>query len=687
MGSKAGFLGLVSRCALAAGVAPAFAAAPDLVSETDFYSDQPIVLSASRLVQPLQDAPAAVTVIDRAMIRASGFRDIPDLLRLVPGFTVAYTRDNTWAIGYHGLADAYSRRLQVLVDGRSIYSAHIGEVYWADLPLSIDDIDRIEVVRGPNAASFGANAFLAVINIITRDSAQSHGSFASLQAGTRDTRGLTVRHGGGDDALQYRLTASAQQRDRFDRTVTWKAERDNGEYFEATDTYLVNGRMDWQLAPHSTLMAQFGVSQGDWEAGRRLDDPLQKSALEPTEQDSRAQYLQFAYTHVQSASREWRVQAYHSRNRLDAEKLSYDGDVILREDLYRLQTRSNVELQVNDQLSDALRAVWGAEVRHESVIAPNEFDSGETFSGVLWRTFGNLEWRATEQLLLQGGAMLEHHYFTGFDVSPRVALNYTLQPGHALRVSVSQAYRSPTFYDQYRNVVERDIDGNFVDREEIPAAEILEPERILSREIGYIGQITPLALGVNARAYYDTLFGYIGSQRVTTAACDEPVPYRCFQYINGSSIDLRGWETEFTWRPVKGLEFAAHYAHTRISYREIVYGGGRIIDRDLPDSAPHRVAGLLARYAWGAGWLASAGVYRVDRMMWLSDGDWTEDYNRVDVRLARTWKWDGREVEAAVVGQNLGDDYEEFRDTNRFSQRAYASLSFRVVTSRAVYNS
>lgn len=652
-------------------------AAPAFVTEADYFDDLPIVLSASRLAQPLKDAPAAVTVIDQDMIRASGFRDIPDLLRLVPGFSVAYTRDNTWAVGYHGLADAYSRRLQVLVDGRSIYSAHVGEVYWADLPLSIDDIERIEVVRGPNAATYGANAFLAVINIITRDSAQSQGSFVSLQAGSSDMRGLTVRHGGGSEALQYRLTASAQQRDRFDRDVTWKAARDNGEYFEATDTYLVNGRMDWQPASNSTVMAQFGVSQGDWEAGRRLDDPLEKRSLEPTEQDSRAQYLQLAYTRVLSASREWRIQAYHSRNRLDAEKLTYDGDLILREDLYRLQSRSNVELQVNDQLSDTLRAVWGAEVRRESVTAPNEFDSGETLSGVLWRVFGNAEWHATEQLLLQGGAMLEHHYFTGFDVSPRVALNYTLQPGHTVRVSVSQAYRSPTFYDQYRNVVERDIDGNFVDREEIPAAGILEPERILSREIGYIGEIRPLALGVNARAYYDTLFGYIGSQRVTTAACDEPAPYKCFQYINGSSIDLRGWETELTWRPVKGLEFAAHYAHTRISYREIVYGvDGRIVDRDLPDSAPRRVAGLLARYGWGTGWLASAGVYRTDRMMWLSDGDWTEDYNRVDVRLARRWKWQGREVEAAVVGQNLGDDYQEFRDANNFSGRVYGSLSF-----------
>ena len=195
------------------------------VTESDFLDDLPVVLSASRLSQPISEAPAAVTVIDQDMIRASGFRDIPELLRLVPGFSVAYTGDNTWTAGYHGLADAYSRRFQVLVDGRSIYSPHYGTVYWTDLPLSIDDIERIEVVRGPNAAIHGANAFVAVINIITKTAAQVPGEFVSLQAGEQDMRGLTVRHGGGDAAVRYRLTASAQQRDRFERDVTNKSAR------------------------------------------------------------------------------------------------------------------------------------------------------------------------------------------------------------------------------------------------------------------------------------------------------------------------------------------------------------------------------------------------------------------------------------------------------------------------------
>lgn len=420
------------------------------ISEADFLDELPVVLSASRLSQPVSEAPAAVTVIDRAMIRASGFRDIPELLRLVPGFAVAYTGDNTWTAGYHGLADAYSRRFQVLVDGRSIYSPHYGTVYWTDLPLSIDDIERIEVVRGPNAAIHGANAFVAVINIITQAAAQVPGRFVSVQVGEQGQQGLTLRQGGGSGNIRYRVTASAQGRDRFEHDIRDKtvASKDNGEYFEASDTYFLNGRMDWQLSADSDVMAQIGMSRGDWKGGSRTDNA--RSVLEPIDQDSSALYLQLAFHKVESAQREWRLQFYHTQNRFDADTVAnLGGNVVVDQSLS--QTRSNIELQVNEQWLPNLRAVWGGELRQETVKSPQNYNTKSTQHGELARVFGNLEWRAGEHILLQGGAMLEHHYFTGMDVSPRLAANFTLAPGHVVRLGVSRAYRSPTFFEESGN--------------------------------------------------------------------------------------------------------------------------------------------------------------------------------------------------------------------------------------------
>ncbi len=665
--------------ALLAGGAPACAdSAGSAVTESDFLDELPVVLSASRLSQPVSDAPVAVTVIDREMIRASGFRDIPDLLRLVPGFSVAYTRDNTWAAGYHGLGDAYSRRFQVLVDGRSIYSPHYGAVNWTDLPPAIDDIERIEVVRGPNAAIHGANAFAAVINIITKTAAQVPGDFVSMQAGESAMRGMVARHGGGDGAVRYRLTASAQQRDRFERDIGGKppVSGDNGQYFEATQTFFVNGRVDWQLAPDSDLMAQLGASRGNWDAGRSTDSA--SSALEPKEQDSRALYLHLAWHKVESNKREWRVQVYHSQNRFDANALADAGAGIgtVTVDQYLSQTRSNIELQVNDQWLPNLRAVWGAEARRETVQSPQNYHSTKSFSGELMRAFGNLEWRTEPWLLLQGGAMLEHHYFTGTDVSPRVAANFTLAPGHVVRLGVSRAFRSPTFFEELGNQVILLQSGAVLDTATVPS-EGLKPERILSREIGYVGQWPAARLDVDVRLFDDHTNDFIGQMKGDFATPDfliGGIPFKAneFQFANIGTVDSRGGEIQLRWRPTPALDVSAHFARVFLAADTLREN----FTVDIPLSAPRNSWGLLASYRLGNGWETGLFAQRSDAQKWLSEGDFTQAFTRVDVRLARRWKWQGREVEAAVVGQNLGEDYAEFRDTNLFSRRVYGSLSF-----------
>lgn len=658
-------------CASLAGMIAFSAQAGTEVTESDFFDEMPVVLSVSRLSQPVNEAPAAVTVIDQDMIRASGFRDIPDLLRLVPGFSVAYTRDNTWAVGYHGMADAYSRRFQVLVDGRSLYSPHFGAVHWGDLPLSVDDIERIEVVRGPNAASYGSNAFFAVINILTKDATQTAGEFASLQYGEQGMGGVTLRHGGGQGGLRYRLTASAQNRDRFE-TDTRTGNGTVEALYEKTDTYFVNGRLDYLLSGADELTAQFGLSNGDWHAGRL------RSAFEPRTQDTSAFYAQVKYRHVQSADDEWMLHFYHSRNRFDADAAVVipvpfaPGFDTVSADQYLLQTRTNLEFQANRKLADTLRMVWGAEVRHESVKSPLNYNTSATLDGFLGRVHANLEWRATPAVLVQGGALLEHHYFTGLDLSPRVAINYTLTPGHTLRASVSQAYRAPTFFEQDGNLTYYTSSKVAVDVVTLPAAGSLESEKIVSRELAYLAQITPLNMQLDARIFYDTLTHYLGNERVTPL----PAPFveldprnRAFRVLNGGALQVRGAEAQLQWQPVAGLHLSAQYA------RVVIDASDDIVDDDLPESAPLNNYSLIGRYAFAHGWHFSAGLYRSDDMKWLSDGDFTKGFTRVDARLARRWKWSGHEVEAALIGQNLGQDYSEFRVENHFSQRVYASFS------------
>lgn len=665
-------LGVLARVLLLGAALACPHAARAAITEADFLDDLPVVLSVSRMSQPVNEAPAAVTVIDRDMIRASGFRDIPDLLRLVPGFSVAYTRDNTWAVGYHGMADAFSRRFQVLVDGRSFYSAAYGVVNWTELPLSVDDIERIEVVRGPNAATFGANAFFAVINIITKEAVQVPGTFAALQYGEQGMAGLTLRHGGGEGDLNYRLTFAAQNRDRFETDIVDGAA--TGKLFEESRTDFLNGRADYRLSATDGLSAQFGTSVGDWQAGRLYSPPKQDHFLEPRQQDVDTQYAQIKFRRALGVDDEWSLQFYHSRHNVDApSRLNALGLTIIG-DQDALQTRTNLEFQANIRIAPEMRLAWGAELRRETVQSSLYFDSDDPRQGVLGRVNTNLEWRARPDLLLQGGAMLEHHYYTGFGVSPRLAVNYDLAPEHTLRFNVSQAYRTPTFLEQDGRYIYRSATGLPVNIIGVSPNDLL-PERIRSHEIGYVGRYRPWRLQLDAKLFYDKVDDYIGTTPITLPVGAELVsggnPGSARQALNGGSLELRGGDLQLNWQPTPVFRLSAQYARVFISTSAEL----DLVDKDVKDSAPRNSFSLLTRYDLGQGWTASAGVYHTGRMTWLGDGDPTPAFTRVDARLARRWNWQGHEVEAAVVGQNLGEDYSEFRKENIFSRRVYGSLS------------
>ena len=182
------------------------ATAAEVPDELGYFQEFPVVLSASRLLQPLSEAPNAMTVIDRDMIVASGSRTITDLLKLVPGMYVSYYKGSQPIVSYHGTTDQYARRMQVLIDGRSVYLPPLSAVGWADLPITVDDIERIEVIRGPAAASHGANSTQGVISITTRDATAVNGKQLVYTHGTQGINDASVRFGDNGEAYDYRMT-------------------------------------------------------------------------------------------------------------------------------------------------------------------------------------------------------------------------------------------------------------------------------------------------------------------------------------------------------------------------------------------------------------------------------------------------------------------------------------------------
>src|SRR5579864_4429913 len=154
------------------------------------------VTSVSKHTQKVADAAAAIFVLTQEDIRRSGATSIPEALRLVPGLEVARIDENKWAIGSRGFNGRFDNKLLVLIDGRSVYTPLFSGVYWNVQDVLLDDVDRIEVIRGPGATLWGANAVDGVINIITKPAQLTQGGMVTTEAGNDQLTADTVRYGG-----------------------------------------------------------------------------------------------------------------------------------------------------------------------------------------------------------------------------------------------------------------------------------------------------------------------------------------------------------------------------------------------------------------------------------------------------------------------------------------------------------
>jgi iron complex outermembrane receptor protein len=462
-------------------------AADDIDSEQAYLQDLPVVLSASRLSQPLSEAPNAMTVIDRQMIKASGFRTIAELFRLVPGMYVGYAGANSPIVSLNGVSDQYSRRMQVLVDGRSVYLPPFGGVDWQDLPLLIDDIERIEVVRGPAAASHGTNSFYGVINIISRDAASVNARTVSARKGEMGISDISAHLGSAGEAFDYRLSFGYRS-----------DEGDNPQKMnDHSSNRLLNLRTNYRPDDANGVELQLGVNDGVNGQGTagRPEEPFHDVR---TKND----FQQLTWLHIGSGRDENKLTYYRiNRDYTDPRKcidyFTCGGNPTAQnygEDAAKSQ-RQELELQNTTQLGQDNRAVWGAGIRNDYANQPLIFKSPVSLHQS--RIFAHDEWRVTESMLVNAGAMYENDGAGHKNTSPRVSLNYHLLPQHTLRASVSSATRNPMMVEMYMNTAQ----GAYWKSAYKPPAESLKPERILAKEIGYVGQFGTVS--VDGRIYYD----------------------------------------------------------------------------------------------------------------------------------------------------------------------------------------
>ncbi len=666
---------------------PAFAQA---LSEDDFLSDLPVVVSATRLRQSLAATPASMTVIDREMIRDSGAWDVADLFRLVPGMYVAYNVDKEvvpgHVVSYHGMADPYAKRMQILIDGRSVYTPLFGGPIWSNIPLALDDIERVEVVRGPNAASYGANSFLGVINIITRDPADVQGKLVSLSGGTPGVD-ATLRYGGRAGAMDYRTALQLRDDAGYTRDGEGRY-NDEDVHARSDDKRIANlsFRGDYRVNGIDELQLQFGYSGGSRQTG---DYP---NTNPRRDKDVGSMFALARWQRDLGADSQFSLRAYYNRDRLSEDlsqlvspwfPVTIGGNSFLlplgvptpfTQALSHVAERTDVEAQHSFWAGESLRLVWGGSLRLDRVRSTLYLGSEDFKSFNQQSVFANAEWRPLAALVFNFGTMLEHNSFVGTNASPRASVNYHLTPTQTLRATLSRAWRNPVSYEQEGNsrwlfpaVLPPAFTTNAY--QYLYGQNNLRPERIDSRELGYLLEL-PRGGSLDLKYSYDTLSDLI--EMYAFDCCGTAIPGTVRTFGNRSDASIHSFEAQWQQQfdEATRIHFGWSATHIVRDSGSVPASAAYAYDRT---ASRHSQNMLLSRQLSPA-WRASLGVYRVGSLQ-ANSGDSLPAYMRWDVRVARQFKWHEGDGELALVVQDIGDtQYREFYADNVLGRRSFLNL-------------
>ncbi|MGD9128053.1 MAG: TonB-dependent receptor [Planctomycetia bacterium] len=428
------------------------------------------VSTVSRTVSSVGKSPAAVFVITNEMIRRSGAQNIPEALRLAPGVSVARIDGTRWSISIRGFTNYYSRKLLVQIDGRTVYVPTFGGVYWDSQNVVLEDVERIEVIRGPGGTIWGANAVNGVINILTKSAADTQGGYYRGSAGTHHLGQNIVRYGGrlGSNA-HYRIYGMWFE-NGADKAVIPPSE--NGQQVAQTGF-----RMDWKADRNDAM-----TFQGDYYNGySRYENLLpggtpsdvyrsRPFTLRSTQNDHNADgNLLYRWTRTIDDETDWAFQTYYSQNTRDD-----------------LNSNFNMFIGIFD-LDYQYRFPWGD--RHDVICGCGYRNTKMTVNGYPFGLAYNPTHRQDnlfsyfiqDQITLRddllyfvAGSKFEHNDYTGFEFQPSVRLLWTPSKRHCIWGSISRAVQTPTFGD---------VAMNFMG----PTAGMLGPMPVFTQALGNSG--------------------------------------------------------------------------------------------------------------------------------------------------------------------------------------------------------
>lgn len=498
------------------------------------------VTSVSRHAEKLSDTAAAVYVITQEDIRRTGLTSIAEMLRMVTGMQVAHIDSSKWAISARGFTDRFSNKLLVLIDGRSVYTPFFSGVWWDVQDTSIEDIDRIEIIRGPGAALWGANAVNGIINIITKDTLDIGSNVTSVSAELSDSNNEVVTVKGRLGCGAYRFYAKAVNNDGF-------ADAAGNGTPDAWHQLRYGFRTDWEPSDVDTITVQ-----GDTYSGINEQTLSRFTLTEP--------YTEPYLDHGEVSGGNCLVRLSHEITNTSSAQLQMYYDRTYRKDGLHEETRRTIDIDFQHSFAWGAkhRCMWGLGYRmSKDSLVGNDYIwfSLESQKEPLYSWFFQDEISIVpDKLRLTLGTKLEDNYFTGYELQPNARLLWQPDDRHSVWTSVSRAARNPSR-------LERDGSLNqgvgYVTDEGLPVLYVItsnpgmEPEKLTAYELGYRVQSSD-KFTIDAAAFYNVYDNFRSYDAGIPYFISTPLPHVVQPLVIYNNMNARTY----------GLELSTNYKLT-----------------------------------------------------------------------------------------------------------------------------
>ena len=586
------------------------------------------VVSVSKQEETRLMTPAAVHVVTADDVRQSGARTLPEALGLSPGVHAARNTASQWAIGIRGFTGTLARSQLALIDGRSLYTPLFAGTYWDVQDVLLDDVERIEVVRGPGGTLWGANAVNGIVNVITRSARDTQGGFVAAGAGNEEHVSLRARYGGrlgGEGA--YRVYGKYFDRDAAFHPAT--ADFDGWHQFRG------GVRADWRLRSSDTLTVQGDAYNGrsGQRTGYAIADPPFGVVVE---QDARLAggNLLARWTRSFGAGSQLSIQTYYDRTEREEASFREDRDTFDVDGQYRILLAGRHEIVAgagarlsNGETAGVPSVVFEPAAKTDDLVTAFVQDSIDVVPG---------------RLRVVLGTKIERNDYTGIELQPSARVLWRADPRHSLWAAVTRAVRTPSR-------VERDLSLTVALSPGTPAfarvigSDRFTTERALAFEAGYRAQ--PSERLVVDLAVFHTRYPNLISLEPGTPFVEDGFPVLPLLLANGIEGRVSGVETAVDARPAGWLVLRAGHDYLNMAL-EAAPGSADTTSVGAEDASPRHRFHLRASFA------LPGGVSFDTRYRWIArlPAQDVPAYSELDARLA----WRPREaLELALVGHNL----------------------------------